>query len=225
MQKFAIIVAGGSGSRFGSTIPKQFSQLAGKPVLMHSIEAFYEFDNGIRIIVVLPSEYIALWNDLCKSHGFAIPHSIVEGGQSRFQSVKNALCAIAETEGIIAVHDGARPLVSKRMIADGFNLALSCGSAIPQIPVTDSIRKLDRNGSHIVDRDSIVAVQTPQIFNLKILKSAYATNFSPIFTDDASVVEYAGTAVSLYDGDNENIKITHPIDLKIAELILSERND
>lgn len=224
MKKIAIIVAGGSGNRFGSTIPKQFAMLSGKPMLMHTIAAFSGYDSQMQIIVALPSEYISLWEDLCHEHGFAKKHTVVEGGKSRFESVKKSLAAVADSAGLIAVHDGARPLVSQKMIADGFSTAENCGTAIPTIAMTDSLRQLDRQGSHIVDRESFVAVQTPQIFNLQLLRKAYDADFSPAFTDDASVVEFHGTSVTLYEGDIENLKVTHPIDLKIAELILSQRN-
>lgn len=221
MTKYAIIVAGGIGSRFGTTIPKQFVLLGGKPLLMHSIRAFYEYDSRIRIVVALPSEYIPLWNDLCKQYKFPIRHSITEGGKNRFESVSNALHSIKEAEGLVAIHDGARPLISKTTIQNGFDTAERCGTAIPVIPVTDSIRQLDRQGSHHINRDTLVAVQTPQIFQIGILKDAYSTAYSPLFTDDASVVEYRGVPITLYNGSTDNLKITHPNDLKIAELIFA----
>lgn len=221
MKKFAIIVAGGSGSRFGSTLPKQFVLLAGEPLLMRTIRAFHNYDPAMQIIVALPAEHITLWTDLCSQYDFTIDVKVVEGGASRFESVKNALFSITEADGLVAVHDGARPLVSQRVIGDGFITAEGCGTAIPVVPVTDSIRQLDRQGSHSVNRDTIVAVQTPQVFNLKLLKDAYAVPFSPIFTDDASVVESRGVDVALYKGDVENIKITHPNDIRIAEMIIN----
>lgn len=221
MKKFAIIVAGGSGSRFGSTLPKQFVPLCGMPVLMRTIKAFADYDAGIDIIVALPSEHMTLWGDLCSSRGFAVSHRVVEGGASRFESVRNALFAITDTEGLVAVHDGARPLVSRQVIAASFDTAERCGTAIPSVPVTDSIRQLDRNGSHNVSRESLVAVQTPQTFRLEILKDAYSAAYSPLFTDDASVVEFRGTPVTLFPGDINNIKITHPVDIKTAEWIIA----
>lgn len=225
MKKYAIIVAGGIGTRFGSTLPKQFVSLKDEPILMHTIRAFHHYDKGISIIVALPTEYISLWHDLCQTHSFAIRHKIAEGGQSRFESVKNALRFIEEPDSLVAVHDGARPLASARLIADSFETAERCGTAIPAIPVTDSIRQLDRNGSHTVSRESLVAVQTPQTFRSGILKDAYNTAYSPLFTDDASVVEYRGTEITLFNGDVDNIKITHPIDIKTAEWILSENDE
>lgn len=222
MNRYAVIVAGGTGSRFGSTLPKQFVPLNGEPVLMHSVRAFHIYDPTVEIIVVLPNEYLTLWNDICRQHEFNVPHRIAIGGENRFESVKNALHTIKEAEGLVAVHDGARPLVDQQTIADGFNTAERCGSAIPVIPVTDSIRQLDRQGSHTISRDTLVAVQTPQVFNLSLLKEAYNTAYSPMFTDDASVVEYRGTEVALYKGNVRNIKITHPDDIKIAEIILNK---
>ena len=225
MNRYTIIVAGGTGSRFGSTLPKQFVTLGGKPLLMHTIDAFHNYDNSMAIIVALPPEHITLWHDLCKQYSFSIKHTIAKGGNNRFESVKNAIATIATKEGIAAIHDGARPLVTKTVIKTGFETAEMCGTAIPAVPVTDSIRQLDLQGSHAVNRESLVAVQTPQIFNLQILKEAYTTEYSPLFTDDASVVEFHGHKITLFDGDNENIKITRPTDLKIAEAILAGRNE
>lgn len=225
MKKYAIIVAGGIGARFGSTLPKQFVPLKDEPMLMHTLRAFHSYSRKINIIVALPSEYISMWKDLCQSHGFDIPHSIVEGGENRFESVRNALFSITEAECLVAVHDGARPLVSAGLIENGFDTAERCGTAIPVIPVTDSIRQLDRNGSHAVNRESMVAVQTPQTFAIDILKDAYTAAFSPMFTDDASVVEHRGTEVTLFNGDANNIKITHPIDIKTAEWILTGHDE
>ena len=225
MKKYAIIVAGGSGSRFGSTIPKQFIPLAGTPILMHTIKAFYDSDPTTEIIVALPSEHLTLWGDLCASHKFTIEHKTVEGGANRFESVRNALFTITDTDCIVAVHDGARPLVSTEVIATSYDTAERCGTAVPVVPVTDSIRQLDRDGSHNVNRDTLVAVQTPQTFRIEILKDAYSAAYSPMFTDDASVVEFRGMNVTLYPGDVNNIKITHPMDIKTAEWILAADSD
>lgn len=223
--KYAIIVAGGSGTRFGSTMPKQFLPLCDVPILMRTIAAFHDYDNAVKIIVALPTEYISLWNDLCHSHSFGIAHTIVEGGENRFESVRNALYSIKDSDGVVAVHDGARPLVCREVISKCFETAELCGSAVPAIPLTDSIRRLDRNGSHAVSRSSLVAVQTPQAFKIGMLKTAYATTYSPTFTDDASVVEFRGEHITLVDGDINNIKITYPIDIKLAEWILSEHDE
>lgn len=219
MTHYAIIVAGGTGSRFGSAIPKQFLPLAGLPVLMHSITRF--IDAQARVIVVLPREQVNLWHDLCQQYTFSLPVSIVTGGDSRFQSVKNALSTIDATPGdVIAVHDGVRPLVTAEIIKNAYTEAAIHGSAIPVVPVTDSIREIDGDHSAAIDRSRLVAVQTPQAFNAAMLKNAYNVAFDPSFTDDASVVERAGHSIHLINGDTCNIKITHPGDIEIAEILL-----
>ena len=221
MKKYAIIVAGGKGSRFGSDIPKQFLALNGKPVLMHTIEKFSNCD--AHIIVALPQAQIEDWNTLCKEHNFTIQHKVVAGGAARFHSVKNALDCITPAEGdLIAVHDGVRPLVSKDIIEETYRVASEKGAAIPAIEVTDTIRQLcnDNSSSITLLRSSLRAVQTPQTFNAKLLKTAYEAPFSEAFTDDASVIEAQGHSVTLTQGSPKNIKITHSIDLIIAEELL-----
>lgn len=221
MTRYTIIVAGGKGSRFGSDIPKQFLPLAGMPVLMHTINRFAECNT--HIVVVLPKTQITDWETLCREHSFTTPHATVSGGNTRFASVKNALDTITPQEGdLIAVHDGVRPLVTREIIEEAFNTALSHGSAIPVVEVTDTTRQLDDNGvtSHALLRASLRAVQTPQIFDALLLKSAYDVPFTEAFTDDASVVETFGHSVTLTHGSPRNIKITHSIDLLIAEELL-----
>ena len=221
MTKYAIIVAGGKGSRFGSEIPKQFLPLNSKPVLMHTINKFAEHSNVI--IVVLPAAQRNEWENLCKMHKFNIPHTIVTGGNTRFESVKNALDTITvEENDLIAVHDGVRPLVSDEIIENAYTIALAHGSAIPAIETIDTIRQLENAGntSKVLPRASLRAVQTPQTFKASILKSAYTAEYSNVFTDDASVVETAGYSVTLIKGSPRNIKITHSIDLIIAEELL-----
>lgn len=219
--KHVIIVAGGSGKRFGSQVPKQFLPLAGLPVLMHTIQRFAR--HASTITLALPQSQIGYWHDLCGQYAFSIPVNIVAGGNSRFESVKNAIDSIHVNDGdIIAVHDGVRPLVSDKVINAVFEKAASSGSAIPAIHVTDSIRMLDNDGfSHAVDRNKLVAVQTPQAFNAKRLKEAYDVPFSESYTDDASVYEHSGNKIHIVDGDSRNIKITHPDDIAIAEKILA----
>ena len=223
MTRYAIIVAGGSGSRFGSAIPKQFLLLSGEPVLMHTIRHFAVI--GASVVLVLPQSQISYWHELCHKYAFTEPIKIISGGDSRFHSVKNALKAINATPGdIIAVHDGVRPLISQEIIKRAYDEAILHGNAIPAVPVTDSIRETQGNGlSKTLDRSRLMAVQTPQVFDLKTLKEAYTADYSPLFTDDASVVEFSGHPVTLYDGDPGNIKITRPIDLKIAETIIAGR--
>lgn len=221
MTKYAIIVAGGKGTRFGSDMPKQFLLLNNTPLLMHTINRFAQCD--CNIIVVLPEAQIDLWKQLCSQHSFTTSHTIVAGGSTRFHSVKNAIDTITPAENdLIAVHDGVRPLVNKCIIDEAFCVAVSHGSAVPAIEVTDSIRQLngDNDSSQALLRSSLRAVQTPQTFQATLLKSAYDTPFSDAFTDDASVVEAAGHSITLTKGSPNNIKITHSIDLLIAEEIL-----
>lgn len=219
--RYAIIVAGGKGTRFGSDIPKQFLLLNEVPVLMHTIMRFV--DTNTEIIVVLPEAQIQTWNELCNTHNFNIPHKIVAGGTTRFHSVKNALECIIPSEGdLIAVHDGVRPLVSKNIIEEAYATASSHGSAIPAIEVTDTIRQVSENetSSTTLLRSTLRAVQTPQVFDAFMLKDAYNKPFSEAFTDDASVIESAGHSVKLTKGSPTNIKITHSIDLIIAKEFL-----
>ena len=222
MKRYAIIVAGGSGSRFGSNTPKQFLPLSGKPVLMHTIDKFAALA-GVEIIVVLPAAFVGWWHDLCAEYGFATEHRVVVGGVNRFDSVKNAIVTIPVQPGdTIAVHDGVRPLASTELIASAFACAEEKGSAIPVVAVTDSIRRvLDGNGSsEPLSRESLRAVQTPQVFDAVALRSAYNAEYSPFYTDDASVLEHNGGVIHMIDGEVTNIKITHPDDLTIAEMLM-----
>ncbi|NVO03496.1 MAG: 2-C-methyl-D-erythritol 4-phosphate cytidylyltransferase [Bacteroidetes bacterium] len=214
-----MIVAGGSGSRMKTSIPKQFLELKGLPILMHTINAFYNFFNKISIIVVLPSEYIATWEELCKKHNFKINHQIALGGKARFDSVKSGLKLI-ENECIIGVHDAVRPFVSKELIKSIFESAEINGNAIPSIPINDSVRQIENNLSVTINRDQLRIIQTPQCFKSEILKSAYEQNFNETFTDDASVVEAYGEKINLLEGIRENIKITTAYDMIIAEALI-----
>ncbi len=219
MKKFVIIVAGGSGKRINTEIPKQFISLAGKPVLIHTISAFYNYSPEINILLVLPKIYFGLWENLCKNHNFNISHKIVEGGKTRFHSVKNGISKI-EKYGIIAVHDGVRPLVKKQVIEKAFLDAEIYGNAVPAIPVNESVREIYKTGSKIFNRSNLRIIQTPQVFKSSILIKAYQQSYQKKFTDDATVVESAGEKINLIAGNPENIKITTPIDLKIAEVLL-----
>lgn len=221
-QENIIIVAGGKGLRMGSELPKQFIPIAGKPVLMHTIKAFFDYNTEIKIILVLPSSHQEYWRQLCVEHRFTIPHIIATGGETRFHSVKNALAFVSE--GLVGVHDGVRPFASKELIETCYREASCQKAVIPAIPSTDSLRELLGNGkSTIVERSKIVLIQTPQVFDAVILKNAYKVEFNDRFTDDASVVEAMGVDVAIVDGEDTNIKITRPIDLKIGELILESR--
>lgn len=216
-----IIVAGGKGLRMGSELPKQFLNIGGKPVLMRTIEAFYNFDNSIRIVLVLSTSYHEYWTNLCKEYDFSISHEIVGGGETRFHSVKNGLALIED--GVVAVHDAVRPFVSTTLLSVCFEAANEFDAVIPVIEVTDSLREItDEKDSKLVDRSRYRLVQTPQVFATKLLKSAYEVDFSDFFTDDASVVESYGSMIHLVAGEKTNIKITTPFDLDLGELILSK---
>ena len=217
--KITIIVAGGKGERMNADIPKQFLEIQGKPILMHTLEVFCSFDASMQLILVLPAVQIDFWKNLCKKHNFTLPHQIVEGGQARFYSVKNGL-EIVKSPALVAIHDGVRPLVSHQTIARCFDAAEKFDVAIPVVDIVDSIRKLTENGSYSVDRNTYKLVQTPQIFDAELLKKAYEQEFSTLFTDDASVAEVLGTKIHLVEGNRENIKITTEFDLKIAESIM-----
>jgi 2-C-methyl-D-erythritol 4-phosphate cytidylyltransferase len=219
MKRSVIIVAGGAGTRMGADVPKQFIPIAGKPVLMHTIEAFYNYDAGMEIIVVLPSNQKRHWQDLCKKNNFRIKHSLVVGGDTRFQSVKNALQHA--TGELIAVHDGVRPLVATSVIVNCFEQAVMHTAVIPVVDVVESVRRVVNGNSQTVDRSEYKLVQTPQVFHANVLKYAYMQQYAPSFTDDASVVEAFGLSIFLVKGNRENIKITTPLDLTIAEALLS----
>lgn len=221
MKKFVIIVAGGSGSRMNSTIPKQFLPIGHLPMLMHTINAFKDSDSSV--IVVIPEQFIDLWSQLCIQYSFNVNHSIVAGGNTRFESVKSGLDAIKTTEGIVAIHDGARPLVSLNLIQTAFKLANETGSAVPYCDINDSIRFIDGATNNSVPRNLYKLIQTPQCFKLSLIKNAYSVSDKNDFSDDASLLETQGVEITLFNGDTENIKITHPIDMVIAEEILKQR--
>jgi len=222
MNKYLIVVAGGSGKRMGAELPKQFLELAGKPVLMHTILNFYAFDNSLKIILVLPENQIDYWQQLIIHHKFSITHQIVAGGTERYYSVKNGL-KLVEPDSIVAIHDGVRPFVSHQTITNCFKTASENGNAVPVIPVSDSVRKIEIASSRIVDRSKLRLVQTPQVFNSSNIKQAYENKFSLEFTDDASVLEKEGFIINLVEGNQENIKITTPFDLILGEALLEEK--
>ncbi len=219
MKKYAIIVAGGTGTRMKAGIPKQFILLKGKPVLMHTIEVFYRYDDSMEILITLPASVFGQWEQLCREYHFHIPHRCVAGGTTRFHSVKNALAEINEN-GLIAVHDGVRPLVSIPTISKCFVTAEKSGNAIPVITISESIRQIDEPGSKAVDRSQFRLVQTPQVFQSNLLSEAYQQPYTAEFTDDASVVEKLGITIQLVEGNIENIKITTPTDLLIAKALM-----
>ena len=215
MKKTALIVAGGNGSRMESDLPKQFILLAGKPILMHTIKAFNHC-NVSNIIVVLPPNQIAFWKELCTQFSFNLPHEIVAGGASRFESVQNGL-VLCNEEDLLAIHDGVRPFITAEIINNSFDVTAQKGNAVAAVRLKDSIRKVDLLGNKNVNREAYFLIQTPQTFKCKLIKEAYQAQDHINFTDDASVLEANGHAINLIPGDYKNIKITTPEDLLVAE--------
>lgn len=220
MNLYALIVAGGSGNRMNSDIPKQFMLLGNKPVLMHTIERFKQYNQQIKIILVLPESQFKYWHELCEGYQFEVVHEVVAGGEERFYSVKNGLDTIRE-KGIVFIHDGVRPLVSIDTINRCYTTTIEKGNAVPVLPVIESLRKIDNTKNKIVDRRNYVIIQTPQVFHTEEIKMAYNLEYLPTFTDDTSVLENTGVKINLVEGNRENIKITHPIDLTIANILLN----
>ena len=216
MKKHIIIVAGGKGLRLGGDIPKQFLPVGGKPVLMRTLEAFHAYDASMQLILVLPVSQQAYWKQLCAEYQFDLAHEIADGGETRFHSVKNGLSLVKE-DGLVGVHDGVRPFVSQEVIARCYEEAVSLKAVIPVIGVVETVRHLTGEGSETVPRDQYKLVQTPQVFEVALLRRAYEQVYTELFTDDASVVEALGEKVYLVEGNRENIKLTTPFDLKLAE--------
>lgn len=226
---YAIIVAGGKGQRMGSDVPKQFLPVGGRPILMHTLERFRQYSASLKIILVLPHEQQEHWRELCREHAFAVDHIVVDGGQTRFHSSLNGLNAIPDDEeGVVAIHDGVRPFVSVDVIARCFDTARDEYACIPVGPVTDTLRYIDQHGGgRNVQRADYRIVQTPQTFDIALAKQAFQqagaeTASAEAFTDDASVVEALGCQVQMVEGNRENIKITTPFDLLVAEALLRE---
>lgn len=225
MKTVAIIVAGGSGTRFGAELPKQFLELGGKPILMRSIEAFWNSGiSPVDVIVTLPSDQMDLWQRLCDRYGFGVPHRVVPGGETRWHSVKNALDSMGDVNevDVIAVHDGVRPMVTADVICRTIEAARRDGAAIPVVALNDSVRQVLGEASHALDRSTLRAVQTPQAFDARLLLDAYSLPYQPTFTDDASVVEQLDRPITLVEGDPHNLKITRPMDLALAEYLLDK---
>ena len=220
MEKYVIIVAGGSGKRMGGEVPKQFLLVAGKPILMHTVEAFTRTSSDFKFILVLPEEHFSTWNSLCEQYNFSVPMQMVAGGAERFFSVKNALEHVPNG-ALVAVHDGVRPFVSKDTINEAFEVAEKNGSAVPVIDEVDSLRRVSNGTSQAVNRAEYKRVQTPQVFQSTILKKAYNQEFSSFFTDDASVVESISEKITLTSGNVENIKLTTPHELLLAEALVN----
>lgn len=219
---YNIIVAAGSGSRFGASLPKQYCLLNDRPVLMHTIDNMRDALPESHIILVLNVDFVDYWAELCEKYSFTSP-AVVVGGDSRWQSVKNAIDTIPADAEVITVHDGARPIVDKMMVHRLIKALGESVGVIPVVSITDSLRQINENGSIPVDRAKYCAVQTPQVFRADKLVEAYSLPFDATFTDDASVMAAKGYAVSLVEGDTYNIKITHPLDIEIAQLYLRQR--
>jgi 2-C-methyl-D-erythritol 4-phosphate cytidylyltransferase len=220
MELYALIVAGGSGKRMGAETPKQFLELAGRPVLMHTIERFKSFNDAIEIITVLPENQLLHWIELQKKYSFTIPQTLVKGGSHRFFSVRNGL-KFVNVPGLVAIHDGVRPFVSIDTIKRCFDTAEKLGNAIPSISPTESLRIITDQESLPVNRFHVKQIQTPQVFSAERIKKAYLQEYRPEFTDDATVLEKTGEKINLIEGNRENIKITNPEDLLISKALLA----
>lgn len=219
MHRTTIIVAGGSGKRLGGPVPKQFQTVKGRPLLMWTIEAFHRFDQAMPIIVVLPKEHFDIWKALCMGHRFFIHHQVVAGGEQRWHSVKAGLEKV-EGDGLVAVHDGVRPVVSTDLIWHCFDGAHQHSAAIPVVPVVPSIRETTAEGSRALDRAKLLAVQTPQCFHTDLLRKAFEQPYDSTFTDEATLVERMGVKVALVEGEENNIKVTTAMDMRLVEAVL-----
>lgn len=217
--EYALIVAGGKGTRMKSKIPKQFMELQGLPVLLHTINAFFRYKSGISVVLVLPQQDFETWHAIVKKYNFTHPVILQQGGDTRFQSVKKGLEKI-EGNGLVAIHDGVRPLVSEAIIAESFRLAAQCRSAVAAMPLKESIRMEEGNSTRALDRSQYRLIQTPQTFEVELIKKAYELPEDASLTDDASVAERAGHTITLFEGSYRNIKITTEEDLIIAGALL-----
>jgi 2-C-methyl-D-erythritol 4-phosphate cytidylyltransferase len=218
---YIIIVAGGKGLRMGTDIPKQFLPIGGKPVLMRTLERFREYSADLQIILVLPKAQQDYWQELCQEYDFKVEYQMTDGGETRFHSVQHGLALIPDdAEGVVGVHDGVRPFPSIDVIRNCYETARKKKAVIPVIPIVETVRHLQDETSVTVPRGDYRLVQTPQTFDIQLLKAANRQPYNDGFTDDASVVEAFGFDVTLVEGNRENIKITTPYDLKIAEVLI-----
>lgn len=222
-KEYALIVAGGKGTRIKTKLPKQFLELKGKPILLHTLEAFCRYSEHIKIVLVLPYDDFETWEGICKKFHFNKPITLQKGGDTRFQSVKNGLSKI-EGPGLVAIHDGVRPLVSEDIIGASFRLAAVHQSAVAAVRLKDSIRMTDQDNTQAVDRSRFRLIQTPQTFDIDLIKQAYLIKEDASLTDDASVAEKSGLVISLFEGSYENIKVTTAEDLIIAEALLTSKS-
>ena len=220
--EYALIVAGGKGTRIKSIVPKQFIELNGLPVLLHTVNAFFRYSEKVKVILVLPKDDFDTWNKIVKKYNFSKPVVLQEGGDSRFQSVKKGLEKI-ESDGLVAIHDGVRPLVSEDIIGASFRLAAEHKTAMAAVRLKESIRMTDQDKTQAMDRSRFRLIQTPQTFQVSLIKSAYEIKEDERLTDDASVAERAGHPISLFEGSYRNIKITTEEDLIVAEALLKTR--
>jgi 2-C-methyl-D-erythritol 4-phosphate cytidylyltransferase len=221
MKKIAIIVAGGTGTRMGGAVPKQFIEINGKPIIIYSLEAFYKYDKSMQFIIALHPVYNSIWEELTRRYPSISGYTTVPGGETRFHSVLNALTKIEE-ESLVAIHDAVRPLVNQHTLQRCFKTAETDGCAIPCLEISESVREITSAGSRFVNRDNLRTIQTPQVFKSDILKKAFKQKYHNSFTDDATVVEKAGYKITLVEGNRENIKITTKEDLFLAEKLLDK---
>lgn len=221
-KEYALIVAGGKGTRIKSTLPKQFLELNGKPIILHTLEAFNRYSEKIIVVLVLPEDDFPIWNELVKKHSFNRSIILQKGGDTRFQSVKNGLDKV-EGPGLVAIHDGVRPLVSEDIIGASFRLAAVHQSTVAAVRLKESIRMTDQDNTKAMDRSRFRLIQTPQTFDIDLIKQAYKLKEDASMTDDASVAEKSGHLISLFEGSYENIKITTQDDLIVAEALLNSK--
>lgn len=216
MKKAAILVAGGLGKRMNYALPKQFLELNGKPILFYTLERFYSYNHDMELIVVIPEAYFIFWKELINAHQIEIPHTLVAGGNSRYQSVKNGLSKI-KNASMVAVHDGVRPFITPSFIGRLFDEAEKFGSAVPIKPVSETVRRINNDSNIVLPRQEIFLIQTPQIFRYEWLEKAYKIPYEECITDDAMLIEQAGYTLHFSEGSTYNIKITTPEDLKWAQ--------
>lgn len=225
VEEHVIIVAGGTGSRMKNKLPKQFIVLNGKPIILHTINRFLSYNKQINIVIALQRQYFEYWKNLCKTYNFERKHQVVEAGEERYFTVKNALEVVSSSDGIVAIHDAVRPMVSVKTISLCFEKAKAKNNCIPTVPLFDSIRKITTRKTKALNRNNYVAVQTPQCFGVDKIIQAYQQPYKKSFTDDASVYEAFGEKIFTIEGNFENRKITTPTDLFLAECLLKDLKD
>jgi 2-C-methyl-D-erythritol 4-phosphate cytidylyltransferase len=223
VREYALVVAGGKGTRIPGTLPKQFLTLNGRPILLHTLDAFYRYNPQLPVVLVLPADDRSTWLQITRQYTCHNPVTLVDGGETRFQSVRNGLAALSG-EGLVAIHDGVRPLISEDIIGASYRLAAAHKTAIAAVRLKESIRMTDQDTTRAVDRSRFRLIQTPQTFDLALIKKAYQQKEDATMTDDASVAERAGFNISLFEGSYENIKITTPEDLVVAEALLKQKS-